>query len=86
MFTVRLETHNLSAADYEMYECPAYKVLQNCNTQKSLMLYSADEKPAQIFEVGDNAPYRCAYVTNDTGKTIDTVRCAPSSEMVNSSR
>ena len=78
MFTIRFENHS---AGYTVYSCESYNVGringQDQGDGKSIALFDheKDEPPFFYGEVGDNYPYREAYVTNEHGNTIDRIRC-----------
>lgn len=74
MFTIRFQTHNLQAIDYCVYQCANYHVFCNDNLTKTVSLYEHPGVPAIQVEIGANAAFACAYVTNDSGRTVDTIR------------
>ncbi len=74
MFTIRFETHNVQSVDYCVYQCANYRVFANDNLSKTVSLYETPGVPATQIEIGADAPFACAYVTNDSGRTVDTIR------------
>ena len=78
MFTVRLENHR---AAYSVYRCGSYKVAPVSSPgSESLEIHlykdesGADDPPFLMQRVGSKDPYRVAYISNQAGKTIDTIR------------
>lgn len=88
MITLRFEMHDGST--YDVYSCERYRVareyLERENEPKSetppdavlrtvvrMFRHLNDENP-YYESVGEREPYGVAYVMNDSGKTIDTIR------------
>lgn len=71
MFTIRFNCHQPSTV-YKSYSCRAYSVKHGNGEARVLMQFPDGE----LFEeqIGDEAPYGVAYVTNIDSRTIDVIR------------
>ena len=75
MFTIRfnLHTQGEEAPKYISYSCRAYYVSHNASGEATVRMHFPDGEHYEE-QVGDEAPYAVAYVTNPDSRTIDVVR------------
>ncbi len=77
MFTIRAENHQ---GGYSVYSCENYSV-GNLDGSESgpethISLFESPDSPAAFvtITVGDNQSYHSVYVTNQSGRTVDSIR------------
>ncbi len=72
MFTVRFISHH-SKEQYKSYACRAYNVRHTDSGECRLTMWFPDGESYEE-QVGPDAPYETAYVTNLDSRTIDVLR------------
>ena len=80
MFTIRYEAHD-DEGGYTTHSCDHYRVFPDSGNTSGIvvyMMYDPDAGiPGKTEYIGLGMPYAVAYVTNEQGRTIDTIREKP---------
>lgn len=74
MFTIRFNCHDADEGEkYKSYACRAYFVRHAQDGEATVRMTFPDGESYEE-QVGPDAPYGIAYVTNAESRTIDVVR------------
>ncbi len=79
MFTIRFEMHENNS--YVVYQCERYSVRYNEGVTEDgsitatvvRMFRSIDDDNPFFENISSENPIKCAYVTNESGRTIDRI-------------